>query len=27
VKFDYSDTYDGVVLAELVSYKPSTQAN
>ncbi len=27
VKFDYADTYDGVVLAELVSYKPSTQAN
>jgi hypothetical protein len=27
VKFDYRDTIDGAVLAELVSYKPSAQSN
>jgi hypothetical protein len=27
VKFDYRDTYDGAVLAELVSYKPSARSN
>ena len=27
VKFDYSDTYDGVVLAELVKYKPNSRTN
>jgi hypothetical protein len=27
VKFDYRDTFDGAVLAELVSYKPSAQSN
>jgi hypothetical protein len=27
VKFDYRDTYDGAVLAELVSYKPSAGSN
>ena len=27
VKFDYRDTFDGALLAELVSYKPSAQSN
>jgi hypothetical protein len=27
VKFDYRDTFDGAVLAELVSYKPTVQSN
>ncbi len=27
VKFDYRDTYDGAVLAELVRYKPSARSN
>lgn len=27
VKFDYRDTFDGALLAELVSYKPSTHSN
>ena len=27
VKFDYRDTFDGAILAELVSYKPSARSN
>ena len=27
VKFDYRDTYDAALLAELVNYKPRAQAN